>query len=104
MKLTKPQADIVSWALDAMTDYAVDPDCDYEPEDLPTLEGGELSLGSSSSTHDLLFRLEIQIVDMGMDLDDDDTAQWRGNVRAAKAVASKIHEGGHTFNPEDATK
>jgi len=84
--MTKAEADIAAWALDAMIDYAGDEDAAYGESDLPTIAGTVLRFPTTRSVSDILYRLEEQLPDMARQ------AGTQRSLRAAANLASKIRE------------
>ena len=66
INLTAQQLSVAAWALDAMTDYVDDQDCDYTATELPRIERRSLVLPvvGSWALIDLLYRVEEQHGDM----------------------------------------
>lgn len=107
IKLTKAQAEWVSWALDPMVDFwcnesgAHDRDGEVLPEsDLPQLDGLELTLSENDEVNsDLLYRMEVQAVGMAEENGEYSQAKAAervaGKMRAASpAIAAMKHGGG----------
>ena len=102
VKLTKAQADLVDWALGAMDDLADIADYSieegwYEAADLPVLTGRSLDINqygdseaSDNAIEDLLYRIEVQMPDVGAHEGPSNLGWWcdkvGGIIRAAAGV------------------
>jgi hypothetical protein len=69
LSLTKTQAEMFEWALDAMVDYAMDPDSDYSRADLFKVQGRTVQFTMNKAVvEDLIYRLREQMTAMFDDL------------------------------------
>jgi hypothetical protein len=85
IKCTPKQAKAAQWAIDAMTDYLSDDDCDYPEAELPRVDGRTLVLPVLGwACIDLMYHIEEQLSDMAQ-------AEGVGN-RAGVALADKVRE------------
>lgn len=89
--LTKAQASMAEWALDAMESYAFEEDNEgYGEADVPKLKDLALNFPTSNDEmiDDFLYRLEEQLPDVADGADTD--AQKNGAIRTASNLADKI--------------
>jgi len=88
LSLTKAQARLFDWALDAMEDYADDPDSDFVAKDLPVLRGTSVQFTMSKEVvEDLIYRFRNQLSDMMDQLDD---LEMGSQVRMQNAILKKM--------------
>lgn len=92
-QLTKKEAEIASWAIEAMELNLVDIDSDevgYKASDIPLVGRGMMFIGSPFALNDLLYRVEDQYIDMAKEARRNEGENTAQDIRYAKSLASKI--------------
>lgn len=97
LALTKSEADIASWALDAMNSLGGDDeyaDMGYAASDVPVLgdDGVFAFNGNADAMEDLLYRIEEQLPSMSSGASDGEWPRVMRDLKAAKSLARKLRE------------